>query len=1082
MSSDDAAAHAAAFLAAAEKGMLEVARRHLQGRHRRMIVSSADGHGRGAVHLAARAGHSEMIALLHDHGLLLEDCDAEGRTPLHLASEHGRMEAAMVLLDRGCAADVQDTAGRTALHLAVCSKEPRLCNLLQAKSPELASRKDLQGRSPLSYAVLHPAQPVAEQCTRLLLAGLADVNAEDIFGFDALHYARKAGAEGAAALLKAVQSPAQSETVPQRLQHVQDDIPYWNMLLDQREPGALPKLSATQGAGYESQDEYHSRRSVREEAAHAQHAHAHAERLRQELLDQSELLEAAKLEIKEGQLREKELRTELVVQQNATTGADQEAYGEGFPNSLGHRVLRAGRQLAQKSEEFRTAEAAARSLAGRNSDLEAELQASKDLVAEIQVEELELHRKLDRELQNRGEEESWRFLAEEDRCSAAAVREMLEQRLEEAEKSAASFRLREIDSLSKLEGDLAQLHEAEMAQMRREFETAKEEAGTSWNSIATVRAEAKRNVEAEAEICRHELQSARLAQEKQRQLEQQLHQGRQLSSFLEQEASRLKEEVRVRDEQWQALFRSTSSLSLGREALLSSHREEMKEIFDLLDADGSGSIDPKASRMKVRARSALQDERVGALFSAIASAPRTREPPPPPDVDWPGFYGRNGRSGGRNGGGRSFVGPVEARQLPGRGIGLVTSRQVRAGELLLLEDAWATSTTKGAASNVAIAELAEACVKKLGTAGEMERALFWCLHGTSEEGWQNPSLRLKIFEQHLHRLGQDNTVAGYEEGPGPSLPAWPRQLQSAVSAIVASNSRRSEAWNALTLLLDETQALGGLWLVASLFNHSCCANVTLSYSLSEDRVGGSSRVYLSCYGLPTCARTVACQGGITLELVDTYVYPFDTVVERRSRLQRTYGFLCTCTRCSVEAPLAAEAGKVADLLEAELQTFSTLRGRRAKPSEVGEVVRKIRQVLDRVFATAQKLPPSTQPLWRAQFVWGLHGLAMAAQDAGFFQEAVDAFQTCIELAALIAPSSEYELKYHMMLVQCMARRTLSSPPSALPDDTPASMKEALRRAEEAHNRHYGGGGRHFLSRMQKRLEDFYAALRRCGKR
>eukprot|EP00439_Symbiodinium_sp_Y106_P071852 s2412_g13.t1 len=446
--------------------------------------------------------------------------------------------------------------------------------------------------------------------------------------------------------------------------------------------------------------------------------------------------------------------------------------------------------------------------------------------------------------------------------------------------------------------------------------------------------------------------------------------------------------------------------------------------------------------MKVRARSALQDECVGALFSAIASAPRTREPLPP-DVDWAGFYGgRNGGSGGR-GGGRSFVGPVEARQLPGRGIGLVTSRQVRAGELLLLEDAWATSTTKGATSNVAIAELEEACVKKLGTAGEMERALFWCLHGTSqvpvlgEEGWQSPSLRLKIFEQHLHRLGQsDNAEAGYEEGPGPSLPAWPRQLQSAVSAIVASNSRRSEAWNALTLLLDETQALGGLWLVASLFNHSCCANVTLSYSLSED---GAARIY----HVMDCRHALAPWH----ELVDTYALSLDlSEGETRRvaalRLQRTYGFLCTCTRCSVEAPLAAEAGKVADLLEAELQTFSALRGRRAKPSEVGEVVRKIRLVLDRVFATAQKLPPSTQPLWRAQFVWGLHGLAMAAQDAGFFQEAVDAFQTCIELAALIAPSSEYELKYHMMLVQCMARRTLSSPPSALPDDTPTSMKEA----------------------------------------
>ncbi|CAE7523479.1 top-2 [Symbiodinium natans] len=36
-----------------------------------------------------------MIALLHDHGLVLEACDVDGRTPLHLASEHGRMEASM---------------------------------------------------------------------------------------------------------------------------------------------------------------------------------------------------------------------------------------------------------------------------------------------------------------------------------------------------------------------------------------------------------------------------------------------------------------------------------------------------------------------------------------------------------------------------------------------------------------------------------------------------------------------------------------------------------------------------------------------------------------------------------------------------------------------------------------------------------------------------------------------------------------------------------------------------------------------------------------------------------------------------
>ncbi|CAE7296829.1 top-2 [Symbiodinium pilosum] len=39
-----------------------------------------------------------MIALLHDHGLLLEACDLDGRTPLLLASEHGRTEALFQLL------------------------------------------------------------------------------------------------------------------------------------------------------------------------------------------------------------------------------------------------------------------------------------------------------------------------------------------------------------------------------------------------------------------------------------------------------------------------------------------------------------------------------------------------------------------------------------------------------------------------------------------------------------------------------------------------------------------------------------------------------------------------------------------------------------------------------------------------------------------------------------------------------------------------------------------------------------------------------------------------------------------------
>merc|ERR1712205_164787 len=35
-------------------------------------------------------------------------------------------------------------------------------------------------------------------------------------------------------------------------------------------------------------------------------------------------------------------------------------------------------------------------------------------------------------------------------------------------------------------------------------------------------------------------------------------------------------------------------------------------------------------------------------------------------------------------------------------------------------------------------------------------------------------------------------------------------------------------------------------------------------------------------------------------------------------------------------------------------------------------------------------------LWKSQFVWGFHGLALAAQHAGLFGEATEAFRTCVE--------------------------------------------------------------------------------------
>merc|ERR1712129_692974 len=109
-------------------------------------------------------------------------------------------------------------------------------------------------------------------------------------------------------------------------------------------------------------------------------------------------------------------------------------------------------------------------------------------------------------------------------------------------------------------------------------------------------------------------------------------------------------------------------------------------------------------------------------------------------------------------------------------------------------------------------------------------------------------------------------------------------------------------------------------------------------------------------------------------------------------------------------------------------------------------------------------------------VWGFHGLAFAAERGGGFLDAARAFEVCTELIAAVAPGSGYELKYRMMLLQCLSRQILACAPGV----SATSLKQALREAEDAHVRCYGGGARHFLLRMKKRLDEVFAALRRVA--
>ncbi|CAE8665847.1 unnamed protein product, partial [Polarella glacialis] len=148
----------------------------------------------------------------------MEARDRFGRSPLHLACEYGRASTAECLLDRcGVRPGLEDKSGRTALHLAACCEDSAVCRSLASRQPQLVSRKDGRGRTPIFYSALNVHPTSQGEATRLLIEQLADVNARDSYGRVPLHYAAEEGRRPAVALLlKHRGDPRAEDNVDQR--------------------------------------------------------------------------------------------------------------------------------------------------------------------------------------------------------------------------------------------------------------------------------------------------------------------------------------------------------------------------------------------------------------------------------------------------------------------------------------------------------------------------------------------------------------------------------------------------------------------------------------------------------------------------------------------------------------------------------------------------------------------------------------------------------------------------------------------------------------------------------------------------
>ena len=130
------------------------------------------------LHVAASAGHSDILSLLIEHGADINGRGRYGDTPLHRASLYTRLEGGQFLLNRGADIDVSNSFKKTALMYATAFGHAEFARMLLERGA-MIDAQDMDGWTSLHWAVIHGKIPVV----RLLLEHGADVNVHNARGF-----------------------------------------------------------------------------------------------------------------------------------------------------------------------------------------------------------------------------------------------------------------------------------------------------------------------------------------------------------------------------------------------------------------------------------------------------------------------------------------------------------------------------------------------------------------------------------------------------------------------------------------------------------------------------------------------------------------------------------------------------------------------------------------------------------------------------------------------------------------------------------------------------------------------------------
>ena len=163
---------------AARLGFCDLAE-HLIAEHPEHIYARGGGEVT-PMHVAASAGHADILSLLLEHGADVDMRGEYGKTPLHIASRDGKLEAGQLLLDRG--ADINARTHKsyyswTPLFWAVFNGHVE-CSRMLLRRGAVIDVLDLDSNAPLHYAV----GSGNIKAMRFLLEHGADVNVRNKHG------------------------------------------------------------------------------------------------------------------------------------------------------------------------------------------------------------------------------------------------------------------------------------------------------------------------------------------------------------------------------------------------------------------------------------------------------------------------------------------------------------------------------------------------------------------------------------------------------------------------------------------------------------------------------------------------------------------------------------------------------------------------------------------------------------------------------------------------------------------------------------------------------------------------------------